>query len=147
MDKGITIFFVIILVIICMCLGALAFYFLQGYIITSTECPTVNQQEATLNQSEQQELSKLRLLESNLTSSIIIFGQISKIDGSELTLTSGTTSAIIPLTPDTKIYTTNKTGQQVEIQLSDVKVGESIQVAVRLSPIGDMVGYSAMIVE
>jgi len=92
---------------------------------------------------------------SKLINSIIAFGKISNVSGRTITLTSGTDTLEITMRANAQIYSfttpTSSGGQltgtpaQNVVAFEDIKVGDNLNVNMRMLPDGSFEGASAII--
>jgi hypothetical protein len=130
----------------CAAIGAFGF---QKYY--SSACPGTSSQANQLSEQDKQELSKLRLLKSDLVNLVMLFGGVKEISGNVITLVSGQNSISFTAAPEAKVYSVSTSGtalgKQTAADFSDIKVGESIQVGAQLSADDELTGYSILIVK
>lgn len=97
-----------------------------------------------------------KALSSKVIPSIAAYGQVTKIDGSNLTISYQGDSVVVSVDSNSKIYsfakqptttttkkTTAPTSQQ--IALKDVKVGDNVSVNIKVFPTGEMQGLSVVV--
>jgi len=92
----------------------------------------------------------VKTLSSKVVPSMIAYGAVSKIDGRTLTLTYGTDSIVVPVAEGAQVFsftqtTTGSTPTQKEANFSDIKVGNSINVSLKLLSNGNLQGTSVII--
>ena len=97
--------------------------------------------------------SAVKALSSKVIPSIIAYGQVSKIENKNITLTYNKETLTIPLTQSTSIYsfvapaTGSKTATptQKKAAFSEIKVGDSLNITLKLLPDGTIEGQSVII--
>lgn len=91
------------------------------------------------------------LASSKVIPSIVAYGQVASISGKVVILAYGTESLAIPIREDAKIYSfvtsTNQQGppEQKKAELKDIKIGDSLNVSLRILPDGGIEGVSVII--
>ncbi len=96
----------------------------------------------------------IKVLSSNVIAPITARGKVSKIDGNNFTLLFQTASATIAMRGDTKVYilvvappsALNKSKyMSKQVALKDIKVGDNVEVNVRVLTTGQIEGYNIII--
>ncbi|HLD52070.1 MAG TPA: hypothetical protein VJA82_02085 [Sediminibacterium sp.] len=95
----------------------------------------------------------VKSLSSKVIPSIIAYGQVTKIENKNITLTYNNETLTIPLTQSTSIYTfvAPETGSkttaptQKKAAFSEIKVGDSLNITIKLLPDGTIEGQSVII--
>lgn len=87
----------------------------------------------------------VKQLSSKAVPSITAFGQVSKINGNNITLTFGGDSIVIPIKNGAEIRMLNPDGTYSEApqsgaSLNDIKLGASLNIAVKVLPSGALQG-------
>ena len=133
MNRALKIFLMLIAAILLVAVGALLSSAYQGQQkpAETAVIQPATQPATPLNQTDQQELNKLRLLKSSVVSSLVLFGQVTNISGNVITLSSGKDNSFFTADPKAKYYIdiTSKSGagQTTPAQFSDIKVGDNLQ--------------------
>ena len=97
--------------------------------------------------------SAVKALSSKVIPSIIAYGQVTKIENKNITLTYNKETLTIPLTQSTSIYSFvapvagSKTAAptQKKSAFSEIKVGDSLNITIKLLPDGTIEGQSVII--
>ena len=148
MNRIIALFITLMVIIFFIAVGALGLFIYQEY--TKPIQPAATTQTSQLAQSDQQELSKLRLLKSSVVNLIMLYGQVTDVSGSTITLsldqsnlsfTLGTSASV------SSVDTSSVAQKQTAGKVSDIKTGENIQVGAQLTSDNRLVGYSVLIVK
>lgn len=91
------------------------------------------------------------LASSKVIPSIVAYGQVASISDKVVTLAYGTESLAIPIREDAKIYSfvTSASQQgppeQKKAELKDIKIGDNLNVSLRILPDGGIEGVSVII--
>jgi hypothetical protein len=97
--------------------------------------------------------SAVKALSSKVIPSIIAYGQVTKIENKNITLTYNKETLTIPLTQSTSIYSfvAPEAGSkataptQKKSSFSEIKVGDSLNITIKLLPDGTIEGQSVII--
>lgn len=108
------------------------------------------------NPAQVVKIQAVQTLSSKVIPSITAFGQVSNIDGKNITLSFGGDSLTIKIRDDAQVYlpatsTTDKNGKPVispqqTAQFSDIKKGENVSVNLKLLPDGQLEGQLVIII-
>lgn len=105
------------------------------------------QQKEILPVKETPKTQAVQTLSSKVIPSITAFGQVSNIDGRNLTLTFGGDNLTIKINDSAQIYLpATKTSAQQTAQFSDIKKGDNVSVNVKLLSDGQMDGQMVVII-
>jgi hypothetical protein len=106
--------------------------------------------------NEAPKIQAVQTLSSKVIPSITAFGQVSSIEGKDVTLTFGGDSLKIKVRDDAQIYlpatsTTDQNGKPVTsaqqtAKFSDIKVGDNVSVNLKLLPDGQIEGQMVIII-
>ncbi len=119
-----------------------------GILYQGQKSPVKNQAEAPALPDA------VKVLSSNIVPSITARGKVSKIDGTNVTLVFRADSRVIPITSDARVYAltlapvspTNKSKYiNKEAAFKDIKVGDNLEVAIRVLPTGQIEGFNIII--
>lgn len=120
--------------------------------------------QKSLSAASLQKLAQLQAMEPTIKSlstkmfpSIVAYGNVTKIEGRNITLTSNAETITIPTTDNTYIYTveaptkpaakgTTAAPTQQRAQFSQIKTGNNVSVAIRVLPTGGIEALSVMII-
>lgn len=101
----------------------------------------------------------IKAVSSKLISSVLMYGQATKIDGRNITLSFGGDSAIVAVADNAQITKfvmqavpsvanpkiTAQTQVQQKIALKDIKVGDTLNISIKVLPDGQLQGQTVMI--
>ncbi len=148
----------ILIVSICIIIGGivlLGFGYLAGI---SLEQEKTGPQLEKLEKFEKMINVLNSLNSSKIIASIIAFGEVTKISDRTVTLTYGTENLPVRIKEDAKIYSfimpaPNNKGEQVisgipeqkNAEFKDIKVGDNLNVSLRILPEGELEGLSVII--
>lgn len=133
MNRILGVFFIIIFMALFIAIGALGTLFYQQYY------PNL------LSQNDRQELSQLRVLKSGVIISMLAYGQVENISGNAVTVSSGGQNLSISIDPTAEIGSIDSNGNYVSAQISDIKVGQNLQMEVALSSGNQLTSSSVLI--
>ena len=105
------------------------------------------------NQNNFQKLLAIKQLSSKVVPSIVAYGKVSKIQGKNITLNFSGDSLTVLITDTAQIYSfaspananTTQSNSQQKINFSDIKVGDSLNIGLRVSPAGVLSGTAVMV--
>ncbi len=149
MNRVIALVITLMVIVFFIAVGALGLFVYQEYTKPGQSADSI-QTGQTMAQGDQQELSKLRLLKSGVVNLIMLYGQVTDISDSIITLSFNQSNLSFTLSPNANIYfvdTSSATQKQTPGKVSDIKTGENIQVGAQLTPDNQLVGYSVLIVK
>jgi hypothetical protein len=90
-------------------------------------------------------------LSSKVIPSIVAYGTVTKIDGNNITLTAQGDTLTVAVSPDAKVISFSSTAgstaapTQKDASFSDVRTGDSINIAVKVMPDGQIQGQTVII--
>jgi len=149
MNRAIKSFLILIVIIISMVIGAMGYSAYLEY--TKPVEPVVVPQTNLLDQAEKQELDKLKVLKSGVVASFILSGQVADVSGGAIILSSNQDRVALVVDPTARIYSVSTVGatagKSTTAKLSDIKIGDNLQIEARLSLSNDIIGYSVIIVK
>jgi hypothetical protein len=106
--------------------------------------------------NEAPKIQAVQTLSSKVIPSITAFGEVSSVEGKDITLTFGGDSLKIKVRDDAQIYlpatsTTDQNGKPVTsaqktAEFSDIKVGDNVSVNLKLLPDGQIEGQMVIII-
>jgi len=140
----------ILITIICAVLGAIVLLGLgysAGYfaVLTSEKGKT----ELQIEQLEKAADALKTLSSSKVISCFAVLGEVTKIDGRDITLKSTGDSLTIHIKEDAKVYSSAKNGSfgtgatssvQQQVEFKDIKKGDFLNIGVKLLPDGQLEG-------
>lgn len=94
------------------------------------------------------QLSAVRALSSEVVPSIVAYGQVTKIDNNDLTLTYGEGTVTIRVRDNAPVYylMNSSSGEETkEIRLRDLKVGDNVHVSINVSSNGKLEGTTVAV--
>lgn len=106
------------------------------------------------NKAQARKVQAVNNLVSKVVSSIVAYGQVENIDGRNITLSNLGDNLVISIADNAQVYsfTTPVAGKngatapvQQTVKFEDIKIGDNVNVAVKLSPSGQMQGSSVII--
>ena len=130
--------------IISAIIGALFFFVLGGGlgVYYASEAGGVPGSKAAVKTQAVQTLS------SKVIPSITAYGQVSKIDGKNITLNYGGDSLTIKLRDDAQIFfPSTATTPQKMAKFEDIKVGQNVSMNIKLLPDGQIEGQLVIILQ
>ncbi len=149
MNRAVALFLTLIVIVFFIAVGVLGLFVYQQYTTKPVQ-PAVTIQTSQLAQGDQQELSKLRILKSSVVNLIMLYGQVTNVSGSTITLSLDQSNLSFTLSPNANISfvdTSSAAQKQTAGKVSDIKTGENIQVGAQLTSDNQLVGYSILIVK
>jgi len=93
----------------------------------------------------------VKTLSSKVVPSIIAYGNVSDIQGKNITLSYGTESIIVAVTDNAQIFTFTQSADpkvaptQTKTDFSKIKKGDSLNISLKLLPTGELQGISVII--
>ncbi len=94
------------------------------------------------------QISAVKALSSGVVSSIVAYGELTKIDGNNLTLTYEGKSITVNILDSAKVYyflTTSSEEATKEIGIKDLKVGDKLHVSIKVSFNGQIEGTTVAV--
>jgi len=112
--------------------AAVLFFVLGGGIVVLYQAPKIEKLEAALSQ-----------LSSKTVPSITAYGQVTKIDGKNVSIAYSGSSMTVKITDNAQIYSSdNVAASQQKVAFSNIKVGDNIIIGLKLYSDGKIEGTS-----
>lgn len=128
----------LVVVIVCLVLGAVAGMYLPALV--SPQAKNSVKIEAAVKD-----------LSSKVIPSIVAYGKVTKISGKNITLAFGGDSVVIPVGEKSTVYSlavpAGQAGSptQQKVEFSQIKVGDNLNISLKLSSDGKLEGQSVII--
>ena len=92
----------------------------------------------------------IKALSSKTVTSIVVFGEVTKISGRTITVTYGTESIDIPIKENAQIFSLeNLVGESVipqkKIEFEEIKEGNNLNVSINVLPTGELEGIAVVV--
>jgi len=95
------------------------------------------------------QLTVIKTLSSKTVPSMVAYGQVSKIEGRDITLSYSGDNINISMEENSPVYSfvndSAKRDNQKKMELKDIKIGDNLNIAIRLLPDGRIQGQSVFI--